>query len=131
MTGEIRMISYTSSASTASSEVVRAITKDPKLQQKTALVVIDGVEEPSVFDIYRASGTARGMYSRDSFVWDGTWWDRQGKDDRKFAPGDLPWPPQDSIEETLDGVRVSTRAPMTDAARKTFVSRAHRRPPDQ
>jgi len=107
-----QVVPVQTNATTASPNIVRAITLDTAYAIKTAQVVLTRDQGTLKMRIYRAStsATALGVFSRDDFerTWAGL--KAVGKADMKFL---RPTIPQGAMRKVIDGIEVYTMTEMT------------------
>ncbi len=106
-------------AVTSGSAFINAgISSDPALRQKTTWVVIKLDQGSKVASLYRLSGKAQGLQSRDIYDWEGKKWRYIEKDEKKYATA--PQPPFGAHREIVDGVDFWTMTPPTDEEKAQF-----------
>ncbi|HET9683638.1 MAG TPA: hypothetical protein VFP15_06010 [Gemmatimonadaceae bacterium] len=100
-------------ATTASPNLVRAITLNPTYEAKTAQVVLTRDQGTLRLSVYRASASpsALGMFSRDDFERTPAGLKSIRKADVKYLP---PAIPGGAVRKVIDGIEVFTMTEMTD-----------------
>ncbi len=108
-----QIVPMQTNATTASANIVKAITLDPAYEAKTARVVLTRDQGTLKMSIYRASmsPSALGMLSRDDFERTQAGLMSMGKADVKFMP---PAIPEGAVPKVIDGIEVFTMIEMTD-----------------
>src|SRR5262249_36965674 len=98
-------------ATTASPEFVsQYITHDPRLKEKTAMVVIKA--DGQLASVYRQSSSKVGSYSRDIYARrkgrNGRSWKRIKKHQKKYDYNSLPHPPRGASRAECHGIEIWT-----------------------
>jgi hypothetical protein len=108
-----QMVSIQANATTASPNLVKAITLDAGYEAKTAQVVLTRDRGTLKMSVYRASTSpsALGMLSRDDFERTPTGLKSVGKADVKFM---RPTIPEGAVRKVIDGIEVYTMTEMTE-----------------
>lgn len=108
-----QVVPVRTNATTASANIVKAITLDATYETKTAQVVLTRDQGTLKMSIYRASTspTALGMFSRDDFERTPAGLKSIGKADVKFL---RPAIPEVAVRKVIDGIKVFTMIEMTD-----------------
>jgi len=109
-----QMVPIQTNATTASANVVKAITLDAGYEAKTAQVVLTRDHGTLKMSIYRASTStsALGMLSRDDFERTPAGVKPMGKADVKFL---RPVIPEGAARKVIDSIEVYTMTEMTEA----------------
>jgi hypothetical protein len=107
------------------------ITLDPALRQKTTWVVITMDQGSKTASLYRFSGKAPGLQSRDIYAWNDVekYWRYVAKDEQKHASA--PQPPHNAICTLIEGVDFWTMTPPTEQEKaqfKDFLAKARPNP---
>jgi hypothetical protein len=107
-----QVVPVQTNATTASANIVKAITLDATYEAKTAQVVLTRESGTLTMGVYRASTSpsALGMLSRDDFERTPAGLKSIGKADVKFL---RPVIPEGAVRKMIDGIEVYTLAEMT------------------
>jgi hypothetical protein len=108
-----QIVPVQTNATTASPNIVKAITLDPAYESKAAQVVLTRVNGMLNMSVYRASTSrdALGMFSREDFVRMPQGLTRLGKAKVKFLPPEVP---AGARRKVIENVEVFTMAEMSE-----------------
>jgi hypothetical protein len=109
-----RIVPIQTNATTASPNLVKAITLDPAYEMKTAEVVLTREQGALKMSVYRASTSpdALGMFSREDFVRMPQGLKGLGKADVKFLRPEVP---AGAKRKVIENVEVFTMTEMSEA----------------
>jgi hypothetical protein len=108
-----QIVPVQTNATTASPNLVKAITLNPAYEMKTAEVVLTRDEGTLKMSVYRASTSrdALGMYSRDDFERTSAGLKSMGKSDVKFLQ---PVIPEGAMRRVIENIEVYTMTEMSE-----------------